>query len=863
MTAIALDRRSGGVDAARAGHPAAPPGAFAEMLLRQRSAVGLSQRELAQRAGLSERGFRDLERGAVLRPRRRSVHAVATALGLTGPDLASFLAAAGAVAGTVAGAVASDQPPSGVLIGRDVELRRLGDLVTGGRHRIVTVIGPAGVGKSRLAAELVEGLRRDGGAEVFSVDLSALRGPERVGEVVAEALGCGGSSRLRPVDRIAAHLHDRRVVLVLAGFERLVGAAPVVATLARRCRGLTVLVISQRPLHVTGELRVRLGGLAEAAALDLFTRRAAAVAPDFAVTPGNADAVRAICRQLDGLPLAIELAAARMRLLTPHDLAERLDRTLPVLTGGARDLPDRHRSLRAAVESSVGLVGPDAATVFTWLGAFAGGGRLADIEAVAAALGRDPAWLLGALDELVDTSLVRVADDDGASLYTLPDAMAELAAERLATGSGSAVVSRVVAAHYLHRVRQWHEDPGGPGRSVVHSDAGNLRAALGWAVTQEPELVDGSTVDALHRYFELTGRLAEGQATFVRVALAGAAVGWVRAGHLARLRGNFDEAARLGARAQTAIDATDHGGQALANLLLGSTNTERRRFGPARAHLRAALKHAGRAKDLRLVARALNNLGTLSMEMGRRRDAERLLAAALEAKRRSGAGPVDCGRTLYNLSENALDAGEFELASTRARAAVAELRSGGYVRLAAVAASVDAMARWRLNEPDGALAAAELAGRLAAESPETGEDRRTASLVGLRRSVVLHATGDRAGAASLVRWGVPFGLDGARRDWEEVAYAVEAHAALLAPTRPAGAAALLGVATRLRSVIPRSISAANASLIGETALVCRCQLGDAAYEREHRRGVKFDRAALVELLTSSVGDGRPEPPVEV
>jgi len=864
VTATALDRRSRDVDADLALD--APPGAFAEMLLRQRTAVGLSQRELAQRAGLSERGVRDLETGATVRPRRHSVRAVAAALGLTGPGLASFLAAAspatgvavGAAASAVAGAVASDRPSRGVLIGRDAELHRLRDLVVGGRHRIVTVLGPAGVGKSRLVAELADGLRRewldgsrgDGGAELFSVDLSALRGPELVGEVVAEALGCGGSSRLRPVDRIAAHLHNRRVVLVLDCLERLVGAASDIAALARRCRGLTVLVTSQRPLHVTGEHRVRLGGLPNTAAMDLFARRAKAVAPDFALTAGNTDAVATICRQLDGLPLAIELAAAKMRLLTPRDLADRLDRRLPVLTGGARDLPDRHRSLRAALESSVDLVGADAATVFTWLGAFAGGGRLTDIEAVAAELGREPEWLLGALDELVDTSLVRVADDDGASRYSLPDAMAELATERLAA-EASKVVRRAVAARYLRRVREWNENPSGPARSVIHGDADNLRAAVEWAATHEPDLVDSSTVDALHYCFELTGRLAEGQATFVRVARAGVKVGWVRAGHLARLRGDFDEAARLGARALTVLDAADHTGQTLVNMLLGSTNTERRRYGPARAHLRAALKHASLTKDLRLVGRALNNLGTLSMEMGRRRDAERLLTAALEAKRRSGAGLVDCGRTLYNLSENALDAGEFELASARARAAVDELRSGGYFRLAAVAASVGAMARWRLRDLDGALADAELAGRLVAESTETGEDRRTASLVGLRRSVVRHAAGDLATAAALVRWAVPFGLDGARRDWEEVAYAVEAHAILLAPTRPTCAAALLGAAARLRSTIPRPISAATESVVHEAAAICRRRLGNAAFEREHRRGARLDRVALVELFTNS------------
>jgi predicted ATPase/transcriptional regulator with XRE-family HTH domain len=851
----------------RADRDAGRCGVFAELLRTQRTVAGLSQRELAQRSGLSERCVRDLERGATSRPRHHSVRAVAEALGLVGPELASFLAVATGNARVALVATAADPWPDGDLVGRAADLRRLVDLVAGGRHRIITVTGPAGVGKSRLVSELAAILRRrpDGqlvasGAaadgrvpiEVCLVDLTSLREPELVGEVIAEALGCGGASRLRSVDRIAVRLRGRRVLLILDCYERLVSTAPEISALVGRCPGLVVLATSQRPLQVRGEHLVRLGGLAQAEAVELFVRRARAAA-GFALTADNGGPVAWICRQLDGLPLAIELAAAKMRLLTPLELARRLDRRLQVLTSTDRDVPPRHRSLRTALESSVDLLGGEAATVFGWLGAFTGGGLLADIEAVAGALGREPAWLHSAMSELVDISLVRMTAEGGASRHALPDTMAELATERLAADPDeAAAVRQAVAVRYLSRLRSWNDEPSSDARSVTGPDAGNLRTGLDWALEHRPSLIDSSTVEALHRYFELTGRLGEGQALFARLGRCGVAMCWTRAGYLARLRGTSHDAVRLGRRALADLSPSDHRGQALVNLLLGSASTEQRRYTLARAHLRAALKHATRANDTGLVGRALNNLGALSMVTGRLDDAERLLAAALEAKRRHGAGSVSRGRTLHNLSETALEAGDFEAAAARARAAIAELRSGGHHRLAAVASSVHAMARWRTGALPEAMAAAELAGELAGEP---GEDRRSTALVGMRRSVVLHAAGELPAAAELMRGAVPLGLGMAARDLAEAANVVQAHAALLTSTRPDLAAALLGAADQLHTQADRPISGATSALNQDTTMLCRDALGADAFNHQHRQGVRLDWATLIDMVTRPAATG--------
>jgi predicted ATPase/DNA-binding XRE family transcriptional regulator len=817
---------------------------FAELLQRHRHTAGLSQRELAALSGLSERAIRDLERGSTARPRRQSVQAVAVALGLTGAELATFLSTAqGNLAESAA--TAAVPPPQSLddLVGRDDALRGLVELVTVGRRRIITATGPGGVGKSRLAAALVAVLRHRGGWDVRVVDVSALGEPGLVTDVIAEAFGCGGASRLGPADRLAAHLRDRRAVLVLDGFERLVDAAPDVAALTGRCAGLTVLTTSQRALRVRGEREVRVAPLPPSDAVALFAARAAAVSPGFAVTDANRTTVTAVCRRLDGLPLAIELAAARLRMLAPAELLDRLDRPLALLAGGARDLPARHRSLRATIESSLAVVGDPAGVLFDRLAAFAGGVALPDLEAVVAALGHDTQWLLDALTELVDTSLVRVTADDGGSRHSLPDAMRELAAQRLAATADRDRVERAVAEHYLARVRRH----GQAGRAVTGPDSDNVRAALGWAITHEPGMVDPPTVDALYRYYELTGRLAEGQSMLTRAA-AGAPFAYVRAGQLARLRGDLTDAARLAGLALAHLAPDDNVGRGTAHLMLGSVNTDRRDASAARTHMRAALVHARRAGDVRLIGRVLNNLGTLSMELGRLADAERLLGAALEAKRRSTAGDVDQGRTLFNLAETALDAGQFPKAEERARKAIALLRAG-YPRLAALADTTRALALLRLGEVGAALAAARQAVALLGGS---SDDRRTLAVIGLRYSVVLHASGERVAAAEALHQVLPMALDSTERDRDEAANALESHAMLLAPRDPSVAANLLGAAHRIRHGSIRPVSEATATAAVRAAETCRAALGPHRFDRQHTRGTTMDRDSLVTISESAI-----------
>ncbi|MFI5908169.1 tetratricopeptide repeat protein [Dactylosporangium sp. NPDC051541] len=458
-------------------------------------------------------------------------------------------------------------------------------------------------------------------------------------------------------------------------------------------------------------------------------------------------------------------------------------------------------------------------------GAFAGGVTYADLETVTAGLGLD---LLPALTELAELDLVRTG-----SRLTLPDAMRELAVERLGPSSA---VHGAVAAHFLAAVRA----------GAVVPDVDNVRAALAWATVHAPAHFDGPLVEALFRHYEQTGRLAEGQHTLTRAGRAGAPLAYVRAGQLARLRGDLAAAARLAQLALARLDPADHAGRGLAHLTLGSTGTDRRDTGAARTHLRAALVHARRAGDLRLTGRVLNNLGTLCMELGRLADAERLLGAALEAKRRCGAGPVDRGRTLFNLAETALDAGRYTVAAAQARAA-ADLLRDGHPRLAAFAGTTRALALLRLGAPAEALSAARTA---AATLGESGDDRRTFSVIGLRYSVILHATADPAAAnpgaaAQALRQVLAAALDSTDRDRDEAANALASHARLLASADPATAAVLLGAAARIRTTSTRPVSPSTARDAAAATTAARARLGAACFDSQYTRGLTLPHHALL------------------
>ena len=264
------------------------------------------------------------------------------------------------------------------------------------------MIGPGGTGKTRLALQAAAELLENFADGVYFVDLAPLMDPELVPGAIAAALGVREEGGSQILERLRDVLRPKTLLLVLDNFERLTGAATAVSELLAACPGLHVLATSRVPLHVRAERHYPVppltlpesvessdtGAIARSEAVQLFIERAQAARPDFALTPGNAPVVAEIVRRLDGLPLAIELAAARIRLLPPAALLERLERRLTLLTGGPQDAPARQRTLRDEITWSYDLLSADEQDLFRRLAAFVGGFSLAAAEAVA---GRDEA----------------------------------------------------------------------------------------------------------------------------------------------------------------------------------------------------------------------------------------------------------------------------------------------------------------------------------------------------------------------------------------------------------------------------------------------------------------------------------------
>jgi predicted ATPase/class 3 adenylate cyclase len=305
------------------------------------------------------------------------------------------------------------------LVGRDVDLEALAQLLR--EHRVVSITGPGGVGKTRIVTELGRSLAPEFLDGVAFVGLADVTEPEAFLPAIAVALDVKEAEGRTLADGLLALIGDRRALLLLDNLEQVVSAAPEVARLVERCPELRVVATTRTPLRIAGEHEFPLAPLAESPAVELLVERARAAKPTFELTADNEQAVRTICSRLDGLPLALQLAAARLRLLSPEALLERLDHALQVLTSGPRDAPERQQTLRAAIDWSHSLLGESEQRLFRHMGVLAGGCTFEDLEAVS---GEDA---LDDLESLVDKALV-VADGDR---FRMLQTIAEFAGEQL------------------------------------------------------------------------------------------------------------------------------------------------------------------------------------------------------------------------------------------------------------------------------------------------------------------------------------------------------------------------------------------------------------------------------------------------
>jgi predicted ATPase/DNA-binding CsgD family transcriptional regulator len=415
------------------------------------------------------------------------------------------------------------------LIGREQESATARQQLLADGARLLTLAGPAGVGKTRLAMAIAADLHGELPQGAWFVDLAPLGDPLLVPSVIARTVGVREAGGIPLLETLAAYLRERRLLLVLDNFEHVLPAASAVADLLATCPELMVLATSRERLRLRWErvlpvLPLALpdlgrpldpGAVAQIPAVALFAERARAVAPDFALTPANAPAVAALCARLDGLPLALELVAARASVLAPDEILARLEGRLPLPRRAAVDLPARHQTLQAAIDWSYDLLPVEERALFRRLGVFVGGWTLAAAEAVAVTseLGVDA---LDGLTALAEKSLVHVIHHAGeGSRFGLLETVRDYALERLAASGELAATRRAHATSYLSLAERTEAEVRGPGQQRwfdrLEREHDNLRAALRWASEDgEPQLGARLAV-ALWSFWWMRGHVAEGR----------------------------------------------------------------------------------------------------------------------------------------------------------------------------------------------------------------------------------------------------------------------------------------------------------------------------------------------------------------
>ena len=554
----------------------------------------------------------------------------------------------------------------GAMVGHEKELAAAQEMLLHPDTGLVTMIGTGGTGKTRLAVQVAAQLQEEFRDGVRFVALESVQGPELALSAIANALGVMETGDTRLLESLKENLAGKQVLLVLDNFEHLTAAAPSVAALLEACNGLKVLVTSRRPLRVRGEREFPVPPLAlpdpgqsddprqlsRCAAVRLFVDRARDINPNFELTQENAQAVSEICRRLDGLPLAIELAAARIKILPPRAMLRMLSAGLALLTGGARDLPARQQTLSSTVAWSYNLLKKPEQQLFRRLAVFAGGFTFEACEVVCNA---DSSLGIGTLDgiaALVENSLVRLdVDRDVEPRFALLRTIRDYISERLAE-SGEELITRRRHAFYCRDLAMQAE----PALVTAEQEAwvrrleeenDNLRAALQWCMAQddrELDIVALSLVGSLWRFWWMRGYLTEGR-SWIERALHGA---------------DRTTASGAGEPEVEALKAKALRG--LGNLAWSQTD-----YPAARSLYEEALAIYRKQGDEREVGSSLNNLGNVYADMGQPGEAKLALEESLVIARRAGYDTL-AAVVLGNLGGLAIDQGDYE----RGRAATTE-----------------------------------------------------------------------------------------------------------------------------------------------------------------------------------------------
>ena len=695
------------------------------------------------------------------------------------------------------------------LVGRDAELGAVTSALAG--SRLLTLTGPGGAGKTRLAlAAAAEAAAA--GTDVAWVELAPVEDPDAVAATVAGRLGVPETPGVDPATAIAgyltAHYAARPLLVVLDNCEHLAAAvARLTEYLLAECPGLSVLATSREPLAVEGERAWPVPPLGDADAVLLFADRARLVAPSFAITDANAAAVGELCEKLDGLPLAIELAAARMRVLSVRQLTERLGDVFGVLTGGARSAPARHQALRATLDWSHDLLAADERAVFRRLAVFSGGFSLAAAERVAAFGDIAPGQVLDLLTRLADKSLVRVEHER----YHLLATIREYAAEQLAAAAEPDEARRAHLAYFTEFAEQ-------AGPRVERAAAAGLEAELDSLDLERANLRTASEF----------ARQAGDAVAALRIAGQLGRYAYLR-GHYHEIRQWMDLAVAAGPDAPPGLRAKAlFGSGRLAHLQCD--------YEPAVRRLDAALLLYRSLDDRAGIASCLQALGSVAREQGRYARSAQLHAESLDLAKAAGDAWAEASAHSYLGFVCWLQC-EFEPSIAECSAALTMFRSLGDVEGTAWSLiSLGVVARYQ-----GDL---DRSGALLRESLELS------SSIGFREGIAW--TQEQLGLLALARGAtsdaeaqlrLSFATHRELRDrWRMASVLEDLAATALAAGRTAQAASraarLLGAAQAMREAIGTVLAPSEHAQHDQSADAAKTVLGDAGFEAAWQRGVR-------------------------
>ncbi len=580
--------------------------------------------------------------------------------------------------------------PSTQFIGRETALGDIKNLLLQPQVRLVTLTGPGGTGKTRLGLQVGQTMQEHFSHGVYFIDLAAIRDPDLVVTTAAHAIGIREGGGRSPLENSKDYLANKQMLLLFDNFEQVIGAAPVVAELLAAAPGIKVLVTSRIALQLRGEheypipplstpmdMDQPLAEILEYEAIALFRQQARSVQPQFDITEENSAAVVEICRRLDGLPLAIEIAAARIKMLPPEALRKRLDHSLKLLVGGAKDLPDRQKTLRLTIDWSFDLLQAEVRTLFTRLGIFAGGFTLDAAERVCNPTGEIDVFT--GIETLLNCSLLRQVKSVGDEprfdmLQTIRDYALEKA-------EGAGVIESLHRSHceYFAQLAAGELGPGIYSRESVmwlqrfDEEHDNFRVALAWALQHDdsvPFAITMITQGGLFWFWFRYGHLQEGQEWTERAldSTAGLADSPIRAAALigaaalAMWAGNLIVAEKLG---RESVEMGERLGAdpvvAEAKFIYGVTLINQGRDKEAYPHLVDALELFDQQHQLWLKGTALVHLANVSLGLGDPSQAVRWLDMAGSFMKEVG-DPWHMAFALSNYGEVARVQGDYDKA---------------------------------------------------------------------------------------------------------------------------------------------------------------------------------------------------------